>query len=155
MTPGDRHRVLLIRHAKAGNRDEWTGDDRLRPLSRSGLRQAEALVEQLRDEPIERVLSSPYVRCMQTVEPLAAGRSRRVELTEDLAEGAGAEPFQRLLPVLGDAALCSHGDVIHDVLRWLEHRGVTVDGGLAKGSTWVFDLVCGEVVSARYLPPPA
>jgi 8-oxo-dGTP diphosphatase len=150
-----RARILLIRHAKAGDRQRWEGDDRLRPLTRSGRRQAEALVEQLRDQPVERILSSPYVRCIQTVEPLAAARGLRVEPTEELAEGAGIGPLRRLLAEVGSAALCSHGDVIQEFVEWMHHRGVAVDGGLAKGSTWVLDVVHGEVVAARYLPPPA
>jgi phosphohistidine phosphatase SixA len=155
VTTGDRTRILLIRHAKAGRREHWHGDDRLRPLTPSGRRQAEALVEQLRDEPVERILSSPFVRCIQTVEPLAAARGLRVEPAGDLAEGAGIGPLRRLLAELGNAALCTHGDVIQEVVEWLHHRGVAADGGLAKGSTWVLDVVHGEVVAARHLPPPA
>jgi hypothetical protein len=44
---------------------------------------------------------------------------------------------------------------MHDVIDWLDQRGVHVDGGIAKGSTWVLDVLAGEVLSARYLPPPA
>jgi 8-oxo-dGTP diphosphatase len=157
MAPGDRDHdcVLLIRHAKAGDRERWQGDDRLRPLTPSGRRQAEALVEQLAEYPIGRILSSPYVRCVQTVEPLAAARGLPVEETGDITEGAGTGPLRRLLGEVGDAALCTHGDVVQDFVEWLHHRGVAVDGGLAKGSTWVLDVVHGEVVAARYLPPPA
>jgi 8-oxo-dGTP diphosphatase len=150
-----RHRALLIRHADAGERDRWTGDDRLRPVTRRGMRQAQALVEQMREMTITRMLSSPYVRCVQTVEPLAAARGLAVEPTDDLAEGAGHRPLRRLLGEAGDAALCTHGDVLQDFLEWLDRRGVDLDGGMAKGSTWVLDTVHGEVVAARYLPPPA
>jgi phosphohistidine phosphatase SixA len=149
-----RSRVLLIRHAEAGDRERWKGDDRLRPLTRPGRRQAQALVDQLRDTPIARVLSSPYVRCVQSVEPLADARGLTVERTEDLAEGAGHGPLRRLLGEVGDAALCTHGDVVHDLLEWLDHHGVVLDGGMAKGSTWALDVIHGEVVEARYLPPP-
>jgi 8-oxo-dGTP diphosphatase len=155
MSSEDRGRVLLVRHAEAGDRERWTGDDRVRPLTRRGWHQAEALPEQLRDAPLTRVLSSPYVRCVQTVEPLAAAHGLTVEPTADLAEGAGHRPVIRLLGEVGDAALCTHGDVLQDVLEWLDRRGVVLDGGMAKGSTWVLDTVHGEVVSARYLPPPA
>ncbi len=95
------------------------------------------------------------MRCVQTVEPLGAARGLRVEETDALAEGAGIHPLQRLLETAGDAALCTHGDVIQDFLEWLDQRGVDLDGGLAKGATWVLDVVGGEVLSARYLPPPA
>ena len=64
--------VILLRHASAGDRDGWDGDDRLRPLDEKGCREAETLVEELRRFTVRRVVSSPYTRCVQTVEPLAA-----------------------------------------------------------------------------------
>jgi phosphohistidine phosphatase SixA len=151
----ERSTVLLVRHAEAGDRERWEGDDRERPLSRAGRRQSERLVEALRDQPVRRILSSPYVRCVETVEPLAAARGLPVEPTDALAEGAGAASVRRLLGEVGDAVLCSHGDVVEEVVEDLGRRGVAVDGGIAKGSTWVLDVVGGEVVGARYLPEPA
>ena len=62
--------VVLLRHASAGHRERWEGDDRLRPLDKKGRRQADALCAILRERGISRVLSSPYVRCTQTVAPL-------------------------------------------------------------------------------------
>ena len=74
--------LYLLRHAKAGDRDDWTEDDLRRPLTKKGRRQSEALVEQFRDLRIDRVLSSPYDRCVQTRAPArdrapAAGRGDR------------------------------------------------------------------------------
>lgn len=152
---GGRSTVLLVRHAEAGDRRRWEGDDRERPLSGEGRRQAERLVEALHDQPVGRILSSPYARCVQTVEPLAAARGLPVEPTDALAEGAGGASVRRLLAEVGDAVLCSHGDVVQELVEDLGRRGVAVEGGLAKGSTWVLDVVGGEVVGARYLPEPA
>ena len=81
--------AYLVRHAKAGDRSDWSGDDRLRPLTKSGQRQAEALADMLDGEPIDRILSSGYLRCLQTVEPLGARRTLSVEPIKDLEEGAG------------------------------------------------------------------
>ena len=64
----------MVRHAKAGDRGEWSGDDRMRPLTKSGQRQAEGLANLLDREPIDKILSSGYLRCVQTVEPLGARR---------------------------------------------------------------------------------
>src|SRR5262249_55413614 len=63
--------VYLVRHAKAGSREQWRADDDLRPLTTKGWRQAEGLVEAFADRPLASILSSPAVRCVQTVEPLA------------------------------------------------------------------------------------
>lgn len=104
--------VVLLRHACAGKRDEWAGDDRLRPLDERGRSQALALVVELRALGIKRALSSPYVRCVETVEPLGLP----VELDERLAEGASRDDANALLQSLEDAVACTHGDVIELVL---------------------------------------
>src|SRR5207302_2179154 len=88
---GSRITVYVVRHAKAGDRDAWEGDDRQRPLTKSGWRQADALAESLQKEPIDKILSSHFVRSVQTVAPLARTRNLAVEPTPDLQEGAGAE----------------------------------------------------------------
>jgi phosphohistidine phosphatase SixA len=151
--------LLLLRHTHAGERDAWAGDDRHRPVSERGARQAEALVHQLSTYPIERVLTSPYVRCVQSVEPLAAARGLEVEEEDVLAEGAPFDLVQRLLQrVAGeDVVLCSHGDVIGAIVSDLAHRGVDlgpVGATWQKASTWVLD---GDPHRPRasYLPPPA
>jgi hypothetical protein len=81
--------VLLVRHAKAGDREKWDAPDDLRPLTAKGEAQAEALVDLLAGYDIDRVLSSPYLRCTQTVAPLASARGLAVEPCDDLAEGEG------------------------------------------------------------------
>ena len=93
--------LYLIRHAKAGHRQRWEGPDHVRPLTRSGRRQAEALVEQFRDAPFTRLVSSPYVRCRQTLEPLSRERGLPVEDAGELEEGVGANETFRLISALG------------------------------------------------------
>src|SRR5688500_5133995 len=89
--------LYLVRHAKAGNRHHWTGDDVERPLSPKGQAQADGLAKALDGVPLTRVLSSPYVRCVQTVEPLAAAHGLEVEETPALAEGRPLAPVLELL----------------------------------------------------------
>lgn len=78
--------MLIIRHASAGERDENVGDDRLRPLDAPGFAQASRLVELLHGYEVARVLSSPALRCVQTVEPLARDRGLEIEVRDELAE---------------------------------------------------------------------
>jgi 8-oxo-dGTP diphosphatase len=100
--------LYLVRHAKAGSRHHWEGPDEERPLTRAGRAQAEALATHLGGAPTERVLSSPYVRCVQTVEPLAAKVGTTVEITDALAEGRPFEPVLELLATLPDhSVLCT------------------------------------------------
>lgn len=146
----------MIRHVHAGDRASWSGDDRRRPVSPRGGAQARALVAQLADHPIERVLSSDYDRCVQSVEPLAAARGLPVEHEPALAEGAPLDALHRLLRRLGETptALCSHGDVIGALVTDLEHRGVALgpEPRWPKASVWVLE-GAPEAPRATYLPP--
>jgi broad specificity phosphatase PhoE len=80
----------LLRHAHAGNKHAWAGPHSTRPLSRAGRQEAHGLLTQLRDHPISSILSSPTVRCLQTVEPLVQRRGPRVEPSDVLGVAAGA-----------------------------------------------------------------
>ena len=93
--------LVLIRHASAGDPEAWIGDDRARPLDERGRAQAAALVELLADHPLARVLTSPYLRCVQTVEPLARARRLPLEYRHELGDDAGAEDALALLRELG------------------------------------------------------
>lgn len=150
--------LLVVRHADAGDRAAWTGDDRQRPLSATGRRQAEGLLRQYADFPIDRVLSSPAVRCVATVEPVATDRGLTVEEDLALAEGAPFDVVDRLLrQVAGtDAVLCSHGDVIGAIVTTLRRRGVRLGGDprWRKATTWVLD-DWPETVRVELLPDPA
>jgi phosphohistidine phosphatase SixA len=138
--------VYLVRHARAGHRADWQGDDRPRPLDERGRRQAQALVDQLADRDFQRILSSPYVRCVETVVPLAEARGLPVETDEALAEGAGADAALRLLHGAGEAVVaCVHGDVAEELLG----------ERLKKGATALLDVTESGVQELERLPPPA
>ena len=150
--------AYVVRHAKAGDRDEWRGDDRLRPLTKPGHRQAEALAELLQNEPIDRILSSPYVRCLQTIEPLAARRKLPIEPRKDLEEGAGGESVIRLIQEFKRQHIvaCTHGDVVEELLERLMQQDIIARARASnqKGGTWVLYDENGKVTSAKYLPAP-
>ena len=149
--------LFLVRHAKAGSRKAWSGDDQLRPLSKRGRRQARAVAKALAGEGITRIVSSPFVRCRETVEPLAERVDVLVELSDVLAEGAPLADSLRLVEkIAGDTAvLCSHGDVLGNLLNHFASTGVALDDHrLEKGSVWVLDVIDGEVRAAHYVPTP-
>jgi phosphohistidine phosphatase SixA len=150
--------VYIVRHGKAGSRSSWTQPDDLRPLTKVGRRQAEAIADVLSDNGIQRILSSSYVRCRQTVEPLAERLRLPVDLSDALEEGAPLFEVLALLDKVGDdtAVLCTHGDVVGELLEHCASHGVDVDIRLlAKGSIWVLESEAGAVIDARYVPPPA
>jgi 8-oxo-dGTP diphosphatase len=149
--------LYVVRHARAGSRQHWKGDDRLRPLSKVGRAQAEALAKSSRRTEVDAVLSSPYVRCLQTVEPFAARRHLPVEPVDDLAEGAEPDDVVQLLAKVSDrnVVLCTHGDVMDVILRHAAAMGVKLPARRAeKASTWVFEVEDGTLREARYVKPP-
>jgi 8-oxo-dGTP diphosphatase len=149
--------VYLVRHARAGSRGRWKGDDALRPLSKVGRAQADGIAEEMGSTPIDLVLSSPYVRCVGTVEPLAAKLGVGVETTDALAEGSRLPQALKLFEKVQDrdVVLCTHGDVMQDLLDHFGRHGLKLrDHRMEKGSVWVFDVEDGKVRRARYVPPP-
>jgi phosphohistidine phosphatase SixA len=109
---------FLVRHARAGSRKNWVGDDRLRPLDARGRKQASQLLERLEGHGLDRIASSPSVRCMDTVQPLADERGITVEERSELAEGSTRKEVFALLDELAGSTflLCTHGDVVVELL---------------------------------------
>ena len=151
--------AYLIRHAKAKNRLKWSEPDHLRPLTKAGLGQAAALPGLYEGQPFTRLFSSPYLRCVQTLEPLAVDRRLQLEVADQLAEGApiGAA-LELMLSVSseGPAAFCTHADVMMDSIEELFAAGVPLDGPLEfkKAATWILETRDRNFASGRYLPPP-
>jgi 8-oxo-(d)GTP phosphatase len=132
--------LVLIRHAMAGDSEQWLGDDRVRPVDERGRRQSQALVDALADQPLDRIVSSPYARCVQTVEPLGEARGLAIELDDRLGADRLHEVPQVLEELKGqDAAVCTHGE-----LPWL------VGSKFEKGAAWMLG---EDLALERYLPP--
>ena len=151
--------VYLIRHGKAKNRLKWSGADHLRPLTKVGFRQAAALVALHEGQPFSRLCSSSYLRCVQTLEPLAEARQMPLETADALAEGAPTgDAIELMLSVADDgpAALCTHGDVMQNSIEALVTGGIRVEGPLefAKSATWILEIQGRTFTSARYLSAP-
>lgn len=151
--------LFVVRHAAAGSRQRWTDPDHIRPLTPKGWRQARALADRLAPEGIERLVSSRYVRCTQTLEPLGEMLGLAVEEHPALAEGGGMDSTMRLLEELSgiNAALSSHGDVIPSAIFRLAEAGTALSHPIyfcKKGSIWAVNVFDGTAVSAHYEPPP-
>lgn len=150
--------IRIVRHAIAGERAKWKKKDNERPLTKKGYREARALAELLCTTPIDRIVSSPYVRCTETVEPLAKLLGLDVEVDPGLGETPGERsPLDVLRELVGhNAVACSHGGVIQRTIRELRQLGTAVRGPVyaTKASIWEVEVDAGKFVSARYLPPP-
>ena len=115
------------------------------------------LVALWRDQPLKRVLSSPFTRCVQTVEPLAKSLGLDVEERDELSEGRAPDALELIHSLVGeDAALCTHGDVVPDVLQHLESEGIHIlsEWKWRKASTWVLHTEDGKFTRATYVPRP-
>jgi len=149
--------IYLIRHAHAGARAAWPGPDADRPLSARGHREAGGIAALLAGRPVTRIVCSPRRRCLETVAPLAAARGLAVEaepaLDEDAVPGDARLWIEPPRPGL---VLCSHANVIGDLLAGLVEAGVALPGGrtAGRGSIWELSVEGGRIVSGRYLPPP-
>lgn len=178
---GRRHLVLL-RHAWAGHRSRWSGDDRDRPLDPHGSAQAEALVTHLPralgvgfDQAV--LLSSPLTRCVTTLAPMAGdldlhlGTDERlaevdVPLTSDDGWPAAAYHGARALAAVADAprddgplVVCSHGEVLPALLAALAgDLGLPVPPTVDLSSKALAKAAAWHVdlaaAAVRELPPP-
>lgn len=150
-------KVFLVRHAKAGDRDRWEGDDRQRPLTSAGREQAERLADTFARLPPGRLLASPYVRCVETLQPTADRVGAHIELIDALAEGHPWEAVLDLVTGVPDnTVLCTHGDIIPAVITALERRGTEIrtTPDWRKAATWVLERDDGRVTAASAWPPP-
>jgi 8-oxo-dGTP diphosphatase len=152
-------RLYVIRHGHAGSKAAWEGPDGARPLSRRGHKQASGIAEHLAGVGLSRLVSSPSLRCVQTLEPLADQLGLRIDADDRLLEGADADRALLLADELGKermaAAICSHGDVIPDMLRILKGGTTRFKDPFIwpKGSIWVLTRDGARWSKARYIPP--
>ncbi len=149
-------RILLVRHAHAGDRHRWSGDDdALRPLTAKGHRQAYDLSIALAHFDIDRVASSPAARCIETVADLASARGMEVVADQDLWEDTPVELAQDMVVNArrGTTLLCTHGPIVAGLLRSLlgTRRAIPHE----KGSAWILDVRKRTVFDANYLGPTA
>ncbi|HJC61642.1 MAG TPA: NUDIX hydrolase [Candidatus Dietzia intestinigallinarum] len=156
--------LLLVRHAKAGDRREWSGDDTLRPLDKSGRTQAEMLVPMLRAFGVSRLHSAPRVRCEQTLAPLADELGTRIAIEGALSDEAYLEApekaVSRLLEIAGAgdgvAAICSQGTAIPGMLDDLAAAAAIDIGNTStkKAGVWGLGFSGNTLISADYYRSP-
>jgi 8-oxo-dGTP diphosphatase len=140
--------MLLLRHATAGERLESPAEDRTRRLDPPGRADARALPATLAEYPVDRILSSPHARCLQTVAPLARRRGIEIECREELAPEASRKDTLTLLSELPETAVvCTHREVFERVYR----GEITCE----KGGTWLVERKGRRRVPVpiAYLPP--
>lgn len=166
LEPAVQQGVLLIRHARAGQREDWSGDDSRRPLDAKGRRQAAALVGELSVFAPMTVHSAPLERCRATVAPLAEKLGTPVvderALSEDCYRDDPAGARRRLVELAAGqepgatTVVCSQGGVIPGVVKSLAARDdVQVsDVSTAKAAYWFLSFDGRRLVQADPYPAP-
>jgi 8-oxo-(d)GTP phosphatase len=160
--------LILLRHATAGSKDDWPGEDLLRPLDAEGQRDALLLADLLACfAPRARVISSPALRCIESVRPYADGFGGTVEAEAALAApgraadflSARTDPGDRLRRLFRDlvaagqpAVLCLHRESLPAVLAAADAAlGAPLppglDPSLPKGGFWVMHIDADELVA--------
>ncbi len=115
--------LIVLRHAKALGRDEWSKTDRLRPLAPKGRKQAEQIVGALRAFGPEHIVTSPATRCTKTVTPLAKALGLTPTLSKQISQdewdrgrGGARWVVGRRIRAGTPAVLCSHRPVLPEIL---------------------------------------
>ena len=144
--------IVALRHAKALSREDWKGKDAARPLSARGRRQAASIVGPLLAFGVRRIVSSPAVRCVETVKPLSDAIGRKIDTSGLIGQDAWEEGKSDARTVVGDrvrarkpSVLCSHGPVLPDILSELALATGTLRGSYL-GSASALDPAAFSVV---------
>ena len=149
--------LYIVRHAKAGKRSEWDGPDTLRPLSDKGWEQAQAIAEKLLGLKPSALISSPAIRCMQTLEPLS--KATKIKITADqrlFEDGDVAKMIELLEDAQDSTVISSHGDMIPEAIKILQRRGMEINSkpDWRKATVWVVERTKNGFKSAVVMAPP-
>jgi len=116
--------LTLIRHAHAGGYGAYP-DDRLRPLTDKGHKQAQALEKALRvlGVSFDRLVSSPYTRAAETAQALRSRAAQDVEMLDDLTGDDYPQLLKNLRPRLNGedehVALVGHEPYLSELSAYL------------------------------------
>jgi 8-oxo-(d)GTP phosphatase len=107
--------LIILRHAHATPRAEYTGEDGKRPLLPEGKAQAKELIRLLSAYGPKRVFTSPWKRCRDTISPYAKAHRYKIIDRGELTEAGNAKGPNRTAKVAKQlfkdarsAVLCTH-----------------------------------------------
>lgn len=151
--------LIILRHTKALERGDWDEDDSLRPLAESGQAQAHQLVSRMAPFAIDEIYTSDYLRCLQTVAPLADAKQIVPVAVPNLNEETFELDPQRAITFANalkqdqkNILICSHNPVIPTMLRGilstkLKNRDLIK---LEPGDAWIVHRVNGEIMGLDF-----
>jgi 8-oxo-dGTP diphosphatase len=152
--------LIILRHTKALERGDWDEVDSERTLNEVGFDQAQLLIKHLEPFAIEEIYTSDYVRCVQTVTPLAHSRGLTISQVPSLNEETFEEDPLRSVSFANalkqdekNILICSHNPVIPTMLRGILNTKLKNKDliKLEPGDAWIVHRVHGEIVGLDYL----
>jgi 8-oxo-(d)GTP phosphatase len=157
--PVDTLPLMLLRHASAGAKEAWPGDDLDRPLDAGGAAVSDELALLLSCYGSGRVITSAAERCVATVRPYAAMTGAKLEIAPALAVGhpdggvqAAAELVPRIIEDGLPAVVCAHRENLPPLLAAAcAALGADPPAGspLHKGGFWVLHVADGRLAAAE------
>ena len=160
--------LILVRHTSAGHKGDWAGEDLRRPLDAGGALAALLLADLLACfAPRARVISSPALRCTESVRPYAARFGGSVEAMTvldvpgrdtDLPLGGTERAdtlrhlFRNLVTAGRPVVACLHRENLPLALAaTCSVLGAPPPAGwdqvLPKGAFWVLHIAAGELAA--------
>jgi phosphohistidine phosphatase SixA len=129
--------MTIVRHALARDKKSWPGPDLERPLDPVGERQAAGMARSLMKHKVRRIISSPAIRCVHTMQPLAEAANVPIELWDELGRDADATQILAAFsdPEFHHAVLCTHGEVLHQLLLVDNVRRIARRGRLPRAAS--------------------
>jgi 8-oxo-dGTP diphosphatase len=155
--------MILLRHAKAIKRSDWSGDDSDRPLDNEGQIMAQKMAKQFAMFGLYQIHASDAYRCMSTVEPIHQKLVVEKVITDQLSEyfyqkdREVAPSYVRQLAKFGDNFLvCSHNPLLPHMLDYLVKfpEDFDLDKELSPGDAWVVHHRGGKVFAVNFLKAP-
>lgn len=155
----DTRSFILVRHAKAKPRANWTREEGQRPLAATGRRQALAVARLIDCWQPDHVASSPWLRCVQTITPYVTERNLKPKMVSSMTEHAAqrkpektVKALNKLLDKVRCQVLCTHRPVLPLILPLISARAPqavrkllpTVDPFLEPGGMIVLQQPAGE-----------
>jgi 8-oxo-dGTP pyrophosphatase MutT (NUDIX family)/phosphohistidine phosphatase SixA len=147
--------LILLRHAKAMDRNDWSRRDASRPINSRGRRQSRLLIPMLGAYGVTRLVSSSSTRCVATLLPYAHQRELTIETYGLLSEEEGQNNPKSVAQLLREiraatleadepTAVCVHRPVLPQMLEALDIAPTT----LATGEFLVAHLTVDGTVHA-------
>ena len=152
--------LIILRHTKALERGDWDDDDSKRTLDERGFAQSEKLIQHLEPFGIGEIYSSDYIRCVQTVTPLAQSRGLKITEIPNLNEANFEFDPERAISFANavkqdekNILICSHNPVIPTMLRGILNTKLKNKDliKLEPGDAWIVHRVRGEIVGLDLL----